>query len=44
MIELDDGGSAVVVVLRKAATESGEGLTDISEHGGWRAYRAGSAS
>jgi hypothetical protein len=44
VVELDDGGSAMVVVLRKAAYESGEGLKDISEHGGWRAYRAGSAS
>ena len=44
VVELDDGGSAMVVFLRKAAYESGEGLKDISEHGGWRAYRAGSAS
>ena len=43
MVELDDGGSALVVLLRKAAYESGEGLKDISEYGGWRAYRAGLA-
>jgi hypothetical protein len=40
VVELADGGSALVVVLRKVAYESGAGLTDISEHGGWRAYRA----
>jgi len=40
VVELDDGGSALVVVMRREAVESGEGLTDISEHGGWRAYRA----
>lgn len=43
VLELDDGGSSLVVLLRKIAYESGEGLTDISEHGGWRAYRAGLA-
>jgi gamma-glutamylcyclotransferase (GGCT)/AIG2-like uncharacterized protein YtfP len=40
VLELDDGGSALVVLMRKAAVESGEGLTDISDYGGWRAYRA----
>jgi hypothetical protein len=40
VLELDDGGSALVVVMRKEVVESGEGLTDISEYGGWRAYRA----
>ena len=40
VLELDDGGSSLVVLLRKHAYESGEGLKDISEHGGWRAYRA----
>jgi hypothetical protein len=40
VLELDDGGSSLVVLLRKTAYESGEGLKDISEHGGWRAYRA----
>lgn len=40
VVELDDGGSAMVVLLRKVAYDSGEGLTDISEHGGWRAYKA----
>ena len=38
--ELDDGGSSLVVLMRKDVVESGEGLTDISEYGGWRAYRA----
>ena len=37
--ELDGGGSALVVLLRRDAY-GGEGLVDISEHGGWRAYRA----
>ena len=40
VIELDDGGSAVAVVLRAVAYEAGTGLTDISDAGGWRAYRA----
>jgi len=40
VLELEDGGSALVVLLRKNYFEAGEGLTDISEHGGWRAYRA----
>ena len=40
VLELEDGGSALVVLMRREAVESGEGLTDISEHGGWRAYRA----
>ena len=40
VLELDDGGSSLVVVMRKEVVESGEGLTDISEYGGWRAYRA----
>jgi gamma-glutamylcyclotransferase (GGCT)/AIG2-like uncharacterized protein YtfP len=41
VVELDDGAAALVVLLRKEVFESGEGLTDISEHGGWRAYREG---
>jgi hypothetical protein len=40
VLELEDGGSALVVLMRKEAVESGDGLTDISEYGGWRAYRA----
>jgi gamma-glutamylcyclotransferase (GGCT)/AIG2-like uncharacterized protein YtfP len=43
VLELDDGGSSLVVLMRKHVVESGEGLTDISEHGGWRAYRASAA-
>ena len=43
VLELEDGGSALVVLMRKEAVESGEGLTDISEYGGWRAYRASRA-
>ena len=41
VLELDDGGSALVVLMRKEVIESGEGLTDISDYGGWRAYLAG---
>ena len=37
---LEDGSSAVAVVLREVAHQAGTGLTDISEAGGWRAYRA----
>jgi hypothetical protein len=40
VLALDDGGSSLVVLMRKEVVESGEGLTDISEYGGWRAYRA----
>jgi hypothetical protein len=44
VVELDDGSAALVVLLRENAHAAGEGLTDISEHGGWRAYRAGAGS
>lgn len=40
VLELDDGAGALVVLLRADAYASGAGLVDISEHGGWRAYRA----
>lgn len=40
VLELDDGGSSLVVLLRKVAYDAGAGLKDISEHGSWRAYRA----
>ena len=40
VVELEDGSSALVVVVRANVYESGEGLKDISEYGGWRAYRA----
>jgi diadenosine tetraphosphatase ApaH/serine/threonine PP2A family protein phosphatase len=40
VVELDDGSSALVVLVRANFYESGEGLKDISEYGGWRAYRA----
>jgi gamma-glutamylcyclotransferase (GGCT)/AIG2-like uncharacterized protein YtfP len=41
VLELADGSSALVVLLRASVHAAGDGLTDISEHGGWRAYRAG---
>jgi hypothetical protein len=44
VVELDDGSSALVVVVRASFYESGEGLKDISEFGGWRAYRASMSS
>ena len=40
VVELDDGGAALVVLLREVARTAGDGLVDISDHGGWRAYRA----
>jgi gamma-glutamylcyclotransferase (GGCT)/AIG2-like uncharacterized protein YtfP len=40
VVELDDGSAALVVLLRADVHASGEGLKDISEYGGWRAYRA----
>jgi hypothetical protein len=44
VVELDDGSSALVVLVRVNFYESGEGLKDISEYGGWRAYRASMSS
>jgi len=44
VVELDDGSSALVVLVRANFYESGEGLKDISEYGGWRAYRASTSS
>ena len=41
VVEMEDGSSAVAVVLRPDAHSSGAGLTDISDAGGWRAYRDG---
>jgi hypothetical protein len=44
VVELEDGSSALVVVVRAGVYASGEGLKDISEYGGWRAYRASLSS
>jgi Allophanate hydrolase C-terminal domain len=44
VVELDDGSSALVVLVRASVYASGEGLKDISEYGGWRAYRASMSS
>ena len=44
VVELDDGSSALVVLVRANVHASGEGLKDISEFGGWRAYRASMGS
>jgi hypothetical protein len=43
VLELADGGSALVVLLRRPVYEAGDGLVDISGYGGWRAYRARTA-
>ena len=41
VVELESGSSALVVILRADVHARGDGLKDISEHGGWRAYREG---
>ena len=41
MVELEDGSSALVVMLREGVHAAGDGLKDVSEHGGWRAYKEG---
>jgi gamma-glutamylcyclotransferase (GGCT)/AIG2-like uncharacterized protein YtfP len=41
VVELEDGGSALVVMLRADVHAAGDGLKDISAHGGWRAYKEG---
>lgn len=38
VVELADGASALVVLLRRSVYEAGAGLIDISECGGWRTY------
>ena len=39
VLEMQDGSSALAVLLRPDVHHSGAGLTDISELGAWRAYR-----
>lgn len=41
VVELADGAAALVVLLRTAVHAGGAGLSDISAHGSWRAYRSG---
>ena len=41
VVELEDGSSALVVMLRAEVHAAGDGLKDISAHGGWRAYKEG---
>ncbi len=41
VIELSDGRSALAMLLRRAVAEPPD-LRDISDHGGWRAYRRAS--
>ncbi|MBV9195942.1 MAG: hypothetical protein JO168_17540 [Solirubrobacterales bacterium] len=38
-IELEDGRPSFAMLLRREVLEQGSGLIDITEHGGWRAYR-----
>lgn len=38
-IELEDGSVSFAVLLRREVLERGEGLIEITEHGGWRAYQ-----
>jgi hypothetical protein len=40
VIELADGSASLAVVLRPEVHARGEGLVDISDSGGWRAYQA----
>lgn len=39
VVELEDGSSALVVMLRADVHAAGDGLKDISAHGSWRAYK-----
>jgi len=39
VIELADGESALAVVLRRVILGAAD-IVDISDHGGWRAYRS----
>lgn len=38
-IELEDGRLSFAMLLRRGVLEQGTDLIDITEHGGWRAYR-----
>jgi gamma-glutamylcyclotransferase (GGCT)/AIG2-like uncharacterized protein YtfP len=38
-IELEDGSVSFAVLLRREVLERGEGVIEITEYGGWRAYR-----
>ena len=40
VIELEDGSASLAVALRHEVHARGEGLIDISDSGGWRAYQA----
>ena len=40
VIELADGSASLAVVLRPEVHARGQGLVDISHHGGWRAFQA----
>ena len=40
VIELADGSASLAVQLRPEVHAGGHGLVDISDRGGWRAYRA----
>jgi gamma-glutamylcyclotransferase (GGCT)/AIG2-like uncharacterized protein YtfP len=38
-IELEDGSVSFAMLLRREVLERGTGLTEITEYGGWRAYK-----
>ena len=38
-IELEDGSVSFAMLLRREVLERGEGIAEITEHGGWRAYK-----
>ena len=40
VIELADGSASLAVMLRPEVHARGQGLVDISDHGGWRAHQA----
>ena len=40
VIELADGSASLAVLLRPEVHARGQGLVDISDYGGWRAYLA----
>ena len=38
-IELEDGSVSFAMLVRREVLDAATGLTDITEYGGWRAYR-----
>jgi hypothetical protein len=44
VVDLEDGAAALIVFLRADVHAAGSGLTDISDHRSWPAYRSSQAS